>query len=384
MTKYAHVQGFVEPGFGPVAEAFERNFTQYGELGAAFALYVDGQLKVDVWGGVADKASGRAWTADTLQLVFSCTKGAAAACVAHLVDRGRLAYTDRVAEHWPEFAAHGKREITVEQLLSHQAGLLTPDRQMTFEEVLAGAPVAAALADTTPLWTPGTAHGYHALTFGWLAGELVRRVDGRPLGRYFADEIAGPLGLEFWIGLPESEQPRVSTIEPAPMSLGRKMLALAAARFLPDSYLNRALSLDGAIRLPDDFNLPAVHRSEMPGAGGICTARSMAKLYAGLVGEVDGVRLVSPATVDAARRERVDGYDLCFGEASRFGAGFQLRSARCGMIREGSFGHTGAGGALGYANPELGIGFAYVMNQMSNHIPDPRTVGLSAAVAECV
>src|SRR5690606_36755813 len=197
--------------------AFERNFTDHGELGAGFALYADGRQVVDIWGGISDRASGRPWDIDTLQLVFSTTKGATAICIAKLVDEGRLSYADKVAQHWPEFAAEGKEGITVGHLLSHQAGLIAYDRTLTFDDVMAVTPVVEALAAQRPMWEPGTAHGYHALTYGWLAGEVVRRVDGRTLGRFFADEIAAPLGLEFWIGLPESEEPRVSTLEPAPL-----------------------------------------------------------------------------------------------------------------------------------------------------------------------
>jgi CubicO group peptidase (beta-lactamase class C family) len=387
MTKYAHVQGLVEPGFGPVAEAFERNFTERGELGAAFALYAGGRLQVDVWGGVADRASGRPWEQDTLQLVFSTTKGATALCIAKLIGDGRLDYDDKVATHWPEFAAEGKEGITVGALLSHQAGLIAPDRKLTFDEIMAVTPVVDALAAQRPLWEPGTAHGYHALTYGWLAGELLRRIDGRSIGRYFADEVAAPLGLEFWIGLPESEEPRVSMLELGPAPTDPDELALLAQMYARGAYGYRALSLDGVIRMmPENhFNTRAVHATEMPGANGITTARSLARMYAACVGDVDGVRVLPAEMVDTARAERVNGPDLTLLKSTRFGAGFWLHEPSTPMIRDGSFGHPGAGGSLGYANPELGIGYGYVMNLMGGGLTgDPRANALNDAVAACL
>lgn len=387
MTKYAHVQGFVEPGFGKVAEAFERNFAERGELGAGFALYAGGRQVVDIWGGIADKASGRAWDIDTLQLVFSTTKGATAICLAKLVGEGRLSYDDKVAQHWPEFAAEGKEGITLGELLSHQAGLIAYDRTLSFDDVMAVAPVVDALAAQRPLWEPGTAHGYHALTYGWLAGEVVRRVDGRSLGRYFAEEIAAPLGLEFWIGLPESEEPRVSTLELAPPPTDPTEIERLQRMYARGANAYRALSLDGVIRMmPENhFNTRAVHATEMPGANGITTARSLARLYAACIGDVDGVRVLPDEAVAAARAERVHGDDLTLLKNTRFGAGFWLHEAGTPMIQDGSFGHPGAGGSLGYANPELGIGYGYVMNQMAGGLTgDPRTIALNDAVLACL
>ena len=383
MTKYAHVQGFVEPGFGKVAEAFEANFSERGELGAGFALYADGRKVVDIWGGVADRKSGEPWTDRTLQLVFSSTKGASALCVAQLVGEGRLSYDDKVAQHWPEFAAHGKEGVTVGELLSHQAGLIALDTKLSFDEVMAVEPVIAALAAQQPLWELGDGHGYHALTYGWLAGELVRRVDGRTIGRYFADEVAGPLGLDFWIGLPESEEPRVSKLALQPPPETPEEIAAAAALLGPGTNGYRALTLDGTIRMAPEnhFNGRALHATEMPGANGITNAGSLARMYAATIGEVDGVRVLPAEMVDAVRAERVFGPDRTLIRPTRFGAGFWLHEEGTPMIQDGSFGHPGAGGSLGYANPELGIGYGYVMNQMLGGLTgDPRTVALNDAV----
>jgi CubicO group peptidase (beta-lactamase class C family) len=250
---------------------------------------------------------------------------------------------------------------------------------------MAVTPVVEALQDQTPMWEPGTAHGYHAITYGWLAGELVRRVDGRPIGQYFADEVAAPLGLEFWIGLPESEEPRVSRLEIAPPPTDPQVIAMMNMFMGPGTNAYRALTLDGRIDgLTGDespFNTRAVHATEMAAANGITNAASLARMYAATIGEVDGVRLIASDTMQAARTERVNGPDLTLILPTRIAAGFWLQNDLSPMIQEGSFGHAGAGGSLGYANPELGIGYGYVMNQMGNGIAgDPRTIGLNDAV----
>lgn len=378
------IRGDVDDGFGAVADAFADNFAHHGELGAGFCLYVDGVKRVDLWGGIADQQNEVPWTERTLQLVFSTTKGAAAICVAQLVDAGKLGYDDKVAEHWPEFAANGKGELTVGQMMSHQAGLIGIDAPLGFDEIMEVTPVVESLQEQTPLWEPGTAHGYHAITYGWLAGEVVRRVDGRRIGQYFADEVAGPLGLDFWIGLPESEEHRVSRLEVAPPPSDPALLEMMMAVMGPGTNGFRALTLDGRIMMagPENaFNTRAVHATEMPGANGITNAPSLARMYAATIGEVDGVRLLTHDTMQAARTERVNGPDLTLVVPTRIAAGFWLQNELSPMIQEGSFGHAGAGGSLGYANPELGIGYGYVMNQMGGGIAgDPRTIALNHAV----
>ncbi len=383
------IQGTVEDGFGAVADAFAQNFAQRGELGAAFALYVDGRPRVDIWAGIADKASERPWTDETLQLVFSTTKGAAAVCVARLVEAGLVSYDDPVCAHWPEFAANGKESVTVGQMMSHQAGVPFVDEPLSFDQIMDVAPVVDALARQAPVWTPGTAHGYHALTYGWLAGELVRRVDGRTLGQYFADDVAAPLGLEFWIGLPASEEIRVSTLESAPPPTDPEAFALMMQVMGPGTMGFKALTMNGSLIALDPrqnhFNTRAVHATEMPAANGITTARSLARMYAATIGEVDGVRLVAPDTVDRMRAEAVDGTDACLVVPSRFGMGFMLDGELTPMLGPGSFGHAGAGGSLGYADPESGAAYGYVMNQMQSGIAgDPRTVALNDAVRACL
>lgn len=377
------IHGEVDEGFGAVADAFAANFEHRGELGAAFCLYADGVKRADLWGGIADKSTRREWSEDTLQLVFSSTKGAVATCIARLVERGALSYGDAVAEHWPEFAVNGKDEITVEQLLSHQAGLIAVDERLSFDEIMAVTPIVDALERQRPLWEPGAGHGYHAITYGWLAAELLRRVDGRRIGQFFREEIAEPLGLDFWIGLPEEHEHRVSRIEIAAPPTDPAEIEMMMALMGPGTNGYRAMSLDGVISTAGDnhFNSRALHATEMPGANGITTARSLARMYAATIGEVDGIRLLAPETVEAARAERVSGPDLTLVQATRFGAGFWLHNPATPMIQDGSFGHPGAGGSLGYANPELGIGYGYVMNQMAANVAgDPRAMALNEAV----
>jgi CubicO group peptidase (beta-lactamase class C family) len=383
------INGHVATGYQAVADAFEQNFVEFPELGAGFALYADGELKVDVWAGVADKATGRPWDDRTLQLVFSTTKGAAAICVARLVEAGKLSYDDTVVRHWPEFAAAGKEHVTVRQIMSHQAGLPYTDAVLSVEDLLAVGPVVEALAAQAPVWEPGTAHGYHALTYGWLVGELVRRVDGRTLGRYFADEVAGPLGLDFWIGLPESEEPRVSTLEPSPPPTDPAELMLMMQVMGPGTMGFKALTMNGAMMAlgPGDnpFNTRAVHATEMPAANGITNAASLARMYAATVGEVDGTRLIGDDTMRLVSAEAVNGTDLSLVAETRFGMGFMLHNELVPLLGPNAFGHAGAGGSLGQADPDTGVGYGYVMNQMLAGIAgDPRTIRLNDAVRTCL
>ncbi len=377
------VHGHADEGFGAVADAFRENFDTRDELGASFCLYVDGARRVDLWGGLADNRTGATWDEGTLALVFSTTKGATAICIAMLVDDGRLSYDDTVAQHWPEFGAAGKSGITVGELMSHQAGLIGVEQPITFDEIMTVTPAVESLQAQPPMWSPGTAHGYHAITYGWLAGELLSRVDGRRIGQFLAEEVSDPLGLEFWIGLPEAEEERVARLRNSPLPTDPAELDALMAMIAPGTNGYRALSLDGRISMAGDnhFNSRAVHATEMPGANGITNARSLARMYAATIGEVDGIRLFDHDTMNLARSQRVHGNDLTLLRPTRFGAGFWLHEDGTPMIQDGSFGHPGAGGSLGFANPELGVGYGYVMNQMGGGVSgDPRTIALNAAV----
>jgi CubicO group peptidase (beta-lactamase class C family) len=387
-----NIDGEIAAGYEPVREAFQANFDQHGELGAAFSLYRGGQKVVDLWGGVANAETGEAWKHDTLQLVFSTTKGATAICALRLAERGELNLDAPVAEYWPEFKAEGKELMPVRWLLSHRSGLPIIDRKMTPAEALDWQTVTAALAAEHPVWEPGTAHGYHALTYGWLVGEVVRRVDGRSLGKFFADEVATPLGLDFWIGLPEDQEPRVSRLtQAAPISvpegvdiesLPQEVREIAEAFLDPDSLSMRALNITDP---PIDWNAASTHRAEVPAANGICTARALAQMYAATIGDAGGARLLAPETVKAATETQSEGRDRILLFPTRFGLGFMLNSAFSPLLGPRSFGHAGAGGSLGFADPDAGVGFGYVMNQMQQNLAgDPRTIGLIAAVRECL
>lgn len=390
------VQGTVEPGFERVRDAFEANFSTHGDVGAAFALHVGGRLVVDLWGGVADDATQRPWDEDTVQLVFSTTKGATAMCALLLHERGELDLDAPVVEYWPEFGAAGKERVPVRYLLSHRVGLPVVTDTPPFEEILKWDPIVEALAASEPVWEPGTAHGYHALTYGWLVGEVVRRISGRSLGTFFAEEIAGPLGIDFWIGLPPSQQSRVSRLlsmrmgveDPAALEtlgLPPEVMAVVRAFSDPNSLSMRALSLSGAFSGDDIYNSPALHAAEVPAANGITNARSLSRLYAACVGEVDGQRLLSADTVKLASTTEAEGGDQVLLAPTRFGLGFMLPSAFSPIGGPSSFGHYGAGGSLGYGDLEHGIGFGYVMNKMeANLAGDPRTLGLTKAVYDCL
>lgn len=383
----AEVHGEVHEGFEAVRDAFAANFEQHGDVGAAFCLYADGEKVVDLWGGVADTEAGTPWAEDTLQLVFSTTKGATAACALLLAERGELDLDAPVTEYWPEFGAEGKGDVPVSWLLCHRSGLPTVDPVPPREDCLGWEGIVQRLAAQKPYWEPGAEHGYHALTYGWLVGEVVRRVSGKSLGGFFADEVAGPLGLEFWIGLPPEQQDRVSRLEQLPMmrsedvdldALPDEMRRIAEAFLDPDSLTSRALNVT---RPSLDYNDPEVHAAELPAANGICTARSLAKMYAGLIGEVDGVRVLGPETIRDASTARSDGPDRVLLVPTRFGLGFMLHGMFSPMLSEASFGHAGAGGSLGFADPEAGIAFGYVMNQMQQNLAgDPRTLGLIEGV----
>jgi CubicO group peptidase (beta-lactamase class C family) len=381
------VNGEVASGFEPVRDAFGANFAQHGDVGAAFALYVDGRKVVDLWGGVADVRTGREWSSDTLALVYSTSKGVTA-IVAHLLaQRGELDLDAPVVEYWPAFKAEGKEVIPVRDLLSHRAGLPTIERHITPDEAMAWDPAVEALAAQRPLWEPGTRHGYHAVTYGWLVGEVVRGATGRSVGQVLAEEIAGPLDLDLWIGLPEAEEPRVSRLIAPPVA----NLDAATLAAMPEDQVRRMRAMMDPTSLsyralnPADptfnFNSRAVHAGELPAANAIATARALAKLYAATIGEVDGVRLLDAATVADATREQSSGPDEVLMVDNRFGSGFFLPSAFAPLMGPRSFGHAGAGGSLAFADPDRGVAFAYVMNQMQQNLSgDPRTADLIDAV----
>ncbi|GAA3789649.1 serine hydrolase domain-containing protein [Streptomyces phyllanthi] len=382
------IDGEVAPGFEQVREAFVANFARHGDIGAAVCVYRYGKPVVDLWAGIADPETGRPWTRDTLQLVYSATKGATATAAHILAQRGVLDLDAPVAKYWPEFAANGKADIPVRWLLSHQAGLVALDQPVPLNEALAWHPMAAALAAQRPLWTPGTAHGYHGRTWGWLVGEVIRRVSGRTPGRFFADEIAAPLGLDFFIGLPTGERDRVSrmvyqrpdvdlTTVPAE-SIPEELRELVAAWRDPNSFSNRAYAVTDPAEI--DFSSPEVQAAELPASNGVGTARGLARMYAAVIGEVGGVRLFTPETLASATEEQACGKDQVMVVPSRFSAGYMLPTEDNPMTGPNAFGHTGRGGSLGFADPEHGVAFGYVMNHIIAGSDDRRAASLVDAV----
>ena len=392
------VSGGVDEGFGPVADAFRRNFAERGEIGAACSAYRDGRTVVDLWGGYRDGVSRAPWLGDTLVPMFSTTKGVASMAVAVAHSRGLLDYDAPVASYWPEFAAAGKQAVTVRQLLSHQAGLCAIDERLELADLLDLDRVADVIARQRPAWAPGTRHGYHGITLGWYEGELIRRVDpgGRSLGRFFADEVAAPLGLDFFIGLPDSvPAERVATIhgyKPAEMLLH---LHEFPPRFVfaflnPRSITYRTFGNPRVLGLVNEYNRRELQRAEIPAANGIGTPRSVAKAYGEFAtgGRTLGLR---DDTLDALRRPAVaptgGRMDVVLHIESVFSLGYvkPFPRFRFGSPAGLAFGTPGAGGSFAFADPDAGVGFAYAMNRTGFRLyDDPRELALREALYRCL
>ncbi|MCK6555727.1 beta-lactamase family protein [Candidatus Binatia bacterium] len=384
------VQGTTDPRFAAVQEVFRENFATRGEVGAALSVTVDGRTVVDLWGGYSDRRTRTPWTPDTLTMIFSATKGATALCAHVLASRGHLDLDAPVCRYWPEFAAAGKERITVGMLLNHQAGLPAIARNLPPDAIFDWPTLTEALAEQPPYWEPGTAHGYHAMTFGWLVGEVVRRISGKTVGTFFRDEIAAPLGLDFWIGLPAEYEPRVAPVRLPPPQ--RKASPLLAAMLDRDSLTSRTFLNPRGMMMPGQANSRTVRAAEVPAANGICTARALAGMYAPLVagGKTGGNReLVGPTILARLGVAESEGPDRILSISTRFTAGFikttdngDEDSIRLGPNPE-AFGHSGAGGSLGFADPVARVAFGYVMNQMGpGLLLNPRGQRLVEAVFE--
>ncbi|MFE2019315.1 serine hydrolase domain-containing protein [Streptomyces sp. NPDC059499] len=381
------VRGTVTPGFEAVRDAFVRNFEQRGERGAAVAVYRHGRKVVDLWAGTRDVDGTEPWAVDTVQVVRSAGKGIAAAVPLLLHQRGQVDLDAPVGTYWPEFKANGKERVLVRHLLAHRAGLAALDGTLTPEEAADGTSGPRAVAAQRPLWEPGTDHGYHAQTYSWLIGELVRRTTGRTIGRWIAEEIARPLGLDFWFGLPADEAHRVGRIgpvEPPVTEHNGGALRMRPKRSVVEAYRDPA-SLTrrafGAIDPFPDENDPAYRAAELPASNGVATARGLARCYAAMIGEVDGHRLFAPATLTLARTEESEGPDRVLVVNTRFGLGYMLHGTAAPFLAPGSFGHPGRGGSLGFADPESGIALGYVTNGLQKGVTaDPRAQALVRAV----
>ncbi|MFF4863724.1 serine hydrolase domain-containing protein [Streptomyces sp. NPDC001231] len=382
------VHGTVAEGFEPVGEAFAANFALRGERGAAVAVYRDGHRVVDLWAGTRDvdgTADSAPWERGTAQIVRSATKGVAAAVLLLLHQRGELDLDAPVGTYWPEFKAAGKERTRVRDLLAHRAGVPVLDRPLTPEQAADPVLGAEAVAAQEPVWEPGTDHGYHAQTYSWLTGELVRRVTGRTIGEWIAREVAGPVGADLWVGLPAGEAGRVGRVgqvEPPRSASGlrtRPKRSVAEAYADPESLTRRAFA--AITPLPDE-NDPAYRAAVLPASNGIATADGLARFYAALVGEVDGgTRLFTLQTMELARTEHSAGPDRVLVAPTRFGLGHMLHSPASPLLGPGSFGHPGRGGALAFADPDSAIAFAYVTNGFHlNVTADPRAQALVHAL----
>lgn len=379
------VAGFCDPRFERVADEFVRNFQQRGEVGASVCITLNGETVVDLWGGSANPATHAPWTEDTYTIVWSSTKGATALCAHILASRGLLDLNAPVAHYWPEFAQAGKETIPVKMLLNHQSGLSAISEPLPPGAFADWEVMVQALAKQKPWWQPGTMHGYHALTFGWLVGEVVRRVSGKSLGTFFREEVAEPLGLDFWIGLPESLESHVSLIISAdPPDPQAAISPFYAATMDPTTMQAQVLLNIGGYMLPGSdgvfgFNTRAAHGAEIGAAGGVTNARGLAKMYAPLAngGSLHGVTLVSRETI--ARMSAVasaSALDATLLAPTRFALGYaksmdNRHDPSCTVddsmiLSEEAFGHPGSGGSIGFADPVATMSFGYTMNKMGS------------------
>ena len=376
------IEGYVAPGFEAAREAFAENFARegdYQEVGASLAAFHEGRCVVDLWGGFADRARTRPFTRDTLANVWSSSKGVTATAVALCVERGLLRYEDKVARHWPEFAEAGKENVTLAQMMSHQAGLPGFAEPTTIEDQCDWSACVAKLARQAPAFEPGSATTYHAMTYGWLAGEVVRRASGRTIGRFISEEIAKPLKVSIFIGLPVAEEPRV-----AEMFAPKRAIDMSALP-VPDAA---RMALANPQQDAEAPNTRSWRAAEIPAANGQASALGLARLYAALAGDgtLEGTHLMQPQTIATltAPATRSKRQDLLLGFADSWGMGMALNVPRIYGPNPRAFGHSGWGGSFGCADPDANVSIGYVCNQMGPElIGDPRTQGLCAAVLEC-
>jgi CubicO group peptidase (beta-lactamase class C family) len=380
------IEGACDPKFERVKQAFAANFESGAETGAACAIALDGNPVVDLWGGFADRAQTRPWTRDTLVNVYSTTKGLTAICAHRLVDQGKLDLNAPVAKYWPEFAQGGKEKLPVRFLLSHRAGLPAVRKPLDPNALFEWNTMCSALAEQEPWWEPGTRHGYHALTFGFLVGEVIRRITGKTPGTYFRDELAGPLGLDAHIGLGAEHDARTGDLIPSPPPApGEPNLFVEAAKN-PESVTAKAFMNPPVLTKPGLVNSREWRAAEIPAANGHTTARALARLYGALArgGEVEGYRVLTPGSIARCYEEQSRGADEVLFISTRFSLGFMMSQPGASLgPNSRSFGHPGAGGSLGYADPDTKIGFGYTMNRMQSGILiDSRATRLIDALYE--
>jgi CubicO group peptidase (beta-lactamase class C family) len=371
------VEGQVEPQFAAVVDAFIGNFERHNEVGAALAVYHRGELVVDLAAGQRDRKSDAPYTRETLQPVFSVTKGITALAANMLVDWGQLDLDAPVAAYWPEFAQEGKSEIPVRWILTHQSGVLGLDRTMSLEQLLDWDLMVDLVARQAPAWEPGSKHGSHSMTYGFLLGEVIRRLTEQTAGQFVTRKIAGLLDADLFIGLPKGEQSRLAT--PLLPDLDGQPPKLADS----GPYAHRVLSWISPPLMPADMIRSDVMAAEIPAANGIANARSLARMFAAIIGSVNGVRCLSPEAMERARAQQWRGLDAVMGVENAMGLGFPLPSERCPLGGADSFGTAGFGGSRAWANPDLELAFDYVPNLCSVGHFDAREAALSRAVIKC-
>jgi CubicO group peptidase (beta-lactamase class C family) len=411
------IHGTCDPAFEPVREAFASNFEDRDEVGAALCVYQDGEPVIDIWGGIARLDDETPWERDTLCLMDSSTKAITAICALMLVEAGELELDRPVVDYWPEFGQAGKQDIPVRLLFTHQVGLPAIDQWLTMDDIEAWTPIVDAIARQRLFWEPGSAHGYHGLTIGWLLGELIRRISGLRPGAFLRERIAARLGgIDTWIGLPQELEPRVAHTIRA--DWGEAMLGVDSGNerydaflqeitslyvnpafleqymnpekrtdeiFKPDSPYTIAHRAFGPVEVGDDSDSRRAHAVELPAANGISDARSIARIYAALMGEVDGVRLIGEQLLDEATHCYADGPDELVKIHTRWGLGFVLPGSEFFPPNAAphSFGHPGANGALAYADRDSRIALGYLRNHQLTGFPDPHTEPLLEALNGC-
>ncbi|MGH7290613.1 MAG: serine hydrolase domain-containing protein [Myxococcota bacterium] len=387
--------GFAVEGFGPVADAFVDNFRRGAEMGASCAVYHRGRLVVDLYGGTADAATRRPWTADTVTIGFSVSKGLMALCGYLAQQRGLLDFDAPVATLWPEFAQNGKQDIVIRDVFAHRAGLMALDADLSLADVLAWDPVIRAIEAQRPLWTPGTAFAYHALTFGWLTGEILRRATGHLPGALLTDYLTDPLGVDAWFGLPADQEHRVARMH-APRSrvlrTGYRVLP-RILRSIGRSAAVRAVTMGSAFPFSmidgcaGDFNTPAVRAAQIPAANAILDARALAAIYGAAVSPVTGAPLLTGTSMADATvlRSAGDGWHIALTPPGvRFSTGFLVNGIPYRpLLSDSSFGHDGASGSLGFADADSQTGFGYVNNLFGGG-RDRRANDLTAALRRCL
>lgn len=375
-TLQAPVSGYCHDRFLTVRQAFEANFQSRGEVGASLSIEVDGQRMVDLWGGLADPDTRTPWAKDTIGVTFSMTKPATALCAHRLAQHGELDLDRPVSYYWPAFSDSQRRDITPRMFLDHSAGMPAISEKLPRDAAFDWDCMVSHLERQAPFWQPGTRVGYHGLTFGWLVGELVRRISGTSLGRFFRQEIADPLELDFWIGLPESEEERVCTIIPAQQPATPRNAFEAALEQDPDSISARYFFNTGGWR-PAGYNSRIGHASEIGAAGGIGNARSLARLYGTLAlgGSREGIEILDEHHLrQATRISSATHLDACLLIPTRFAAGFmremdnRARGLDSACLGADAYGHVGAGGSVAFASPTHRMGFAYTMNRMGGGV----------------